>query len=165
MVTGPVQIANTQLAGFDLGQKLASIQSLTGAKTGANTVIQTLNTTLRYAPDGIQTNNLVAVVTGLGSATGGGSISPNNALSYHLLIKLSSSGIGGLATQAASLLPGIFGSTASRTAASGIPVTISGTTANPVFTPDMNKLLGGAVTQQKGTQSNSIGRALSGLFR
>jgi len=164
VITGPVQVSNTQLAGFDLGQKLASIQSFTGAKTGSNTTIQTLSTNLRYASDGIQTSNLVAVVSGLGAATGSGSISPNNALNYRLLIKLSSSGVGGLATQAMSLLPGVFGSAVSQTTANGIPVTISGTTANPTFTPDMSKLIGGAVTQQKNTQTNSIGKALSGLF-
>jgi AsmA protein len=123
-----------------------------------------LSTNLRYASDGIQTSNLVAVVSGLGAATGSGSISPNNALNYRLLIKLSSSGVGGLATQAMSLLPGVFGSAVSQTTANGIPVTISGTTANPTFTPDMSKLIGGAVTQQKNTQTNSIGKALSGLF-
>lgn len=164
VITGPVQVANTQLAGFDLGQKLASIQSFTGAKTGSNTTIQTLSTNLRYASDGIQTNNLVAVVSGLGSATGSGSISPSNALNYRLLIKLSSSGVGGIATQAMSMLPGVFGSTVSQTTSNGIPVTISGTTANPTFTPDVNKLIGGAVTQQKNTQTNNLGKALSGFF-
>lgn len=164
VITGPVQVANTQLAGFDLGQKLSSIQSFTGAKTGSNTTIQTLSTNLRYASDGIQTSNLVAVVSGLGSATGSGSISPSNALNYRLLVKLSSSGVGGLATQAMSLLPGAFGSAVSQTTANGIPVTISGTTANPTFTPDVSKLIGGAATQQKNTQTNSIGKALSGLF-
>lgn len=164
VISGPVQVSNTQLAGFDLGQKLASIQSFTGAKTGSNTTIQTLSTNLRYASDGIQTSNLVAVVSGLGSATGSGTISPSNALNYRLLIKLSSSGVGGLATQAMSLLPGAFGSTVSQTTSNGIPVTIGGTTANPTFTPDMSKLIGGAVTQQKNTQTNSLGKALSGLF-
>lgn len=164
VITGPVQIANTQLAGFDLGQKLASIQSLTGAKTGSNTTIQALRTDLNYSASGIQTNNLSAVVTGLGSATGSGSISPANALSYRLLIKLDSTGVGGIATQAISLLPGVFGSTASQTASNGIPLTIGGTTANPTFTPDMSKLIGGAVQQQKSTQTKSLGKALSGLF-
>ena len=163
-ITGPVRIANTQLAGFDLGKKLASIQSLTGAKTGSNTTIQALSTNLVYGPTGTQTNNLAAVVAGLGSAAGNGSISAGGALNYHLLLKLDSSGVGGLATQALSLLPGAFGSAVSQTTKNGIPVTIAGTTSNPTFTPDMSKLAGGAIQQQKNTPANPIGNALGGLF-
>src|SRR6185437_6192517 len=95
VVSGPVQISNTRLAGFDLGKRLSAIRALTGAKTGQDTTIQTLDTNLHYGPDGTRTDNLVAVVTGIGSASGNGSISPDNALNYHLRIKLSSSGAGG----------------------------------------------------------------------
>jgi AsmA protein len=163
-VTGPVHIADTQLAGFDLGQKLASIQTLTGAKTGSTTTIQSLSTNLRYGPDGTHTDNLAAVVTGLGSASGDGSISPAGALNYHLIVKLASGGVGGLATQAAGLIPGGFGSTISQTTKNGIPVTITGTTSNPTFTPDMSKMLGGATQQKQSPQSNPLGKGLGGLF-
>jgi AsmA protein len=165
-VSGPVHVANTQLAGFDLGQKLASVQALTGAKTGSNTTIQTLSTNLRYGPDGTHTDNLVAVVTGLGSASGAGSISPAGALNYRLLVKLDSSGVGGLATQAIGLIPGGFGSQVSQQTKNGIPVTISGTTSNPTFTPDMSKMLGGAAQQKQNQnpQSNPVGKALNGLI-
>lgn len=163
VLSGPVRIANTQLAGFDLGQKLASIQSLTGAKTGSNTTIQALSTNLHYGPDGTRTDNLAAVVAGLGSASGSGSISPGNALNYRLLVKLDSTGVGGLATQAMSLLPGVFGSTISQTTKNGIPLTITGTTSNPIFTPDVNKMIGGAF-QQKNQKSSPLGNALGGLF-
>jgi hypothetical protein len=164
VVSGPVRIANTQLAGFDLGQKLASIQSLTGAKTGSNTTIQALSTDLRYGPDGTRTDNLAAVVAGLGSASGSGSISPAGALNYQLLIKLnSSSGVGGLATQAMSMLPGAFGGAVAQTTKNGIPLRIAGTTSNPTFTPDVSKMVNG-VPQQKSVQSNPLGKALGGLI-
>lgn len=165
VITGPVRVTNTQLAGFDLGQKLASIQSLTGAKTGSNTTIQVLSTNLRYSTEGVQTNSLAAVVSGLGSASGSGSISPSNALNYRLLIKLDSTGVGGLATQAMGMLPGVFGSTVAQATANGIPVTISGTTANPVFTPDLGKMIGGNTQQKQNLQSSPLGKALSGLFK
>jgi AsmA protein len=164
VIAGPVRIANTQLAGFDLGKKLASIQSLTGAKTGSNTTIQALSTDLHYGPDGTRTDNLAAVVAGLGSASGGGSISPTNALNYRLLVKLNtSSGVGGLATQALGMIPGAFGSAVTQTTKNGIPLTIGGTTSNPTFTPDVSKMVVGA-PQQKGVQSNPLGKALSGLI-
>jgi AsmA protein len=163
LIAGPVRIANTQLAGFDLGQKLASIQSLTGAKTGSNTTIQALSTNLRYGTEGTRTDNLAAVVTGLGSASGGGSISPAGALNYRLLVKLDSTGVGGLATQAMSMIPGAFGSAISQTTKNGIPLTITGTTANPTFTPDVSKMASGTMQQNKGTQTD-LGKALGGLL-
>jgi AsmA protein len=164
VITGPVHIANTQLAGFDLGQKLASIQSLTGAKTGSNTTIQTLSTDLRYGPDGTQTNNLATVVTGLGSASGGGAVSSAGALNYHLIVKPDSTGVGGMATQALVLIPGQYGSAITQATKNGIPVTIAGTTSNPTFTPDMSKLATGALQQQKKPSSNPLGNVLGGLI-
>jgi hypothetical protein len=164
-ISGPIRIENAQLAGFDLGQKLAGIQMLTGAKTGSTTTIQFLSTDLRYGPDGIHTDNLNAVVTGLGSASGAGSISPGGALNYQLLVKLNTSSVGGLATQAMSLLPGALGAAMSQSAKNGIPVTIGGTTSNPTFTPDLSRMAGGALQQQKkSAQANPLGRVLGGLI-
>ena len=164
-ISGPVRIANTQLAGFDLGQKLSSIQTLTGAKTGSTTTIQALSTNLRYSPAGTQTDNLAAVVAGIGSASGSGTVAPSGALNYRLLVKLSSAGVGGLATQAMSLLPGAFGSAVAQTTKNGIPVTIAGTTANPVFTPDLARMVPGATPGNKNSIANPLSKALGGFFR
>jgi AsmA protein len=162
-ISGPVRVTNTQLAGFNLGAKLASFQSLTGAKTGANTTIQTLSTDLRRAPDGTHTDNVAAVVAGLGSASGSGFISAAGGLNYHLLVKLDSTGAGGIANQALSMLPGALGSAAGSSTRNGIPLTISGTTANPVFTPDIGKMFNGAV-QKNNPQSKPLDKVLGGLF-
>jgi AsmA protein len=164
IVSGPVRVENAQLAGFDLGSKLASLQSLTGVKTGSNTTIQVLSTNMRHGPGGTETDNLVATVTGLGTATGSGSISASNALNYHLVVKFDSSGVGGLATKAVGLLPGLLGAAVGQTAKNGIPVAIGGTTSNPTFAPEFSKLAGGALSQTKGTQANPLGKALGGLL-
>jgi AsmA protein len=165
VVSGPVRIQNAQLAGFDLGQKLASVRTLTGAKTGSDTTIQLLSTNLHYGPDGTRTDNLAAVIAGLGSLSGEGSISPDNALNYHVLIKLDASGLGGLATQAAGLLPGIFGSAISQSTKNGIPVTIGGTTSNPTFTPDLGKLMGSPSQPTTEAQpANPLSKALGNLL-
>ncbi|HEX5236740.1 MAG TPA: AsmA family protein [Silvibacterium sp.] len=164
VISGPVHISNTQLAGFDLGQKLSSIQSLTGAKTGHDTTIQTLSANLHYGPDGTRTDNLVAVVTGLGSASGSGSISPAGALNYHLNVKLNA-GVGSVATKAVGLLPGVLGSAASQSTSNGIPLSITGTTSSPIFTPDMGKMLGGVVPGAKsGAKSKPLGKSLGGIL-
>jgi AsmA protein len=162
-ISGPVQIADTQLAGFNLGARLASFQSLTGAKTGASTTIQNLSANLRRGVDGTHTDNIAAVVSGLGSASGSGFISASGGLDYHLLVKLNSTGAGGIANQALSMLPGALGSVAGSATRNGIPLTITGTTANPVFTPDVSKMLGGAA-QKNNPQSKPLGKVLGGLF-
>ena len=126
-------------------------------------MIQALSTDLRYAPEGTRTDNLAAVVAGLGSASGGGSISPTGALNYQLLVKInSSSGVGGLATQALGMIPGAFGGAVAQTTKNGIPITIAGTTSNPTFAPDVSKMVVGA-PQQKGAQVNPLGKVLGGL--
>src|SRR5207302_10828021 len=39
-ITGPVKLANTKLAGFDMGSKFSAISALSGAKTGPHPTIQ-----------------------------------------------------------------------------------------------------------------------------
>lgn len=163
VISGPVRISNTRLAGFDLGKKLAAIRMLTGAKTGQDTTIQTLDTNLHYGPDGTRTDNLVAVVTGIGSASGNGTISPTDALNYHLRIKLASTGAGGAITQAAGLLPGVFGNAVTQATKNGIPVVITGTTSNPVFAPELGGMVPGAAQKNQKTTS-PLGKALGGLL-
>jgi AsmA protein len=166
VISGPVRVANTQLAGFNLGQKLASVQALTGAWTGSDTTIQELSTDLHYGPDGTRTDNLRVVVEGLGSASGGESIRPGGALNYRLVVKLG--GGGGTAAQPLSLLAGalgtgVLGTAVGTTMKNGIAVTITGTTSNPTFTPDMGKMVSGAIPG-KSQAPASLGKTLSGLF-
>lgn len=169
VVAGPVHIANTRLAGFNLGQKLSAISSLTGAQTGSDTTIQLLSTDLQHGPSGTQTTNLTAIVTGVGTATGSGSISPSNQLNYQLTIKLANTGVGGLAQKAASMLPGAFGAGISQSMKNGVPVAIRGTTSHPVFTPNFGKMLNSNSQQQQTQQKtqpkqNPLKKALGNLF-
>jgi AsmA protein len=154
-IAGPVRIANAQLTGFDLGSKLSGIQSLIGAKTGSNTTIQQLSTDLRYSPDGIRTGNLVAVVSGLGSASGSGTISPGGALDYHLLIKLTPTGGGG--SSPLGLVSGAVGSALEATTKGGVPVAISGTTSNPTFKPELGKMVSGIGKSATAPITSSLG--------
>ncbi len=141
-IHGPLRIDNTQLAGFDLGSKLASISALTGAKTGSATVIRSLTTDLTQSPAGIRTDNLQLAVVGLGNAAGNGTISPGGGLNYRLIIKLAqgAGSVAGTATQLVGLLPGMAGGAISSAVKNGIPVDIRGTTSNPTFTPNLGGL-------------------------
>ncbi|MGC8549356.1 MAG: AsmA family protein [Acidobacteriaceae bacterium] len=169
VIAGPVNISNTRLAGFNLGQKLSAIRALSGAGTGSDTTIQTLSTDLKYGPSGTQTSNLNAVVTGLGTATGNGSISPSNQLDYQLTIKLATTGVGGLAQRAASMLPGAFGASVGQSMKNGIPVAIRGTTSHPEFIPDLGNMFNSNNQQQTNTQTqqqkqNPLKKAFGNLF-
>lgn len=160
VVAGPVKVAGVRLAGFDLGEKLSGIGALTGAKTGPSTTVEVLSSTVHYGPDGIRTDAVDAVVAGLGSATGGGTISPAGALDYRLAVKLGG-GVGSMATGAVGLVSGVLGSGGS--AKGGIPVKIGGTTTNPTFAPDMGAMEG-EVVQKPSEAGKVLGKTLGGLL-
>jgi AsmA protein len=69
-----------------------------------------------------------------------------------------------------SMVNGAAGKTASQAAANGIPVSITGTSAHPIITPDVNGLLknnaASILGTQKGPQNNGqqLVNSLSGLF-
>jgi AsmA protein len=170
IITGPVRLDNTQLAGFDLGSKLQTLSQLTGGKigsaTGSGTKIQSLSMNVRVAGGAIQTDKIALNVAGVGTATGAGTVSEAGALNYNMVLKLTglvsgpannnsastanAGGVGGLVGGLAGLIPGgggasnlgPLGGLASAALKSGIPVAIGGTTSNPTFAPN----LGGLVT-------------------
>ena len=172
VISGPVRLSNTQLAGFNLGAKLQTLSQLTGGKlgsaTGSGTNIRSLSMNIREQNGGIQTDNIALDVAGVGTATGAGSVSPAGALNYNVLLKLTgltagssasapaaasggSAGglLGGLAGMVAGGAGGAaglggLGGLAGAALKNGIPVTIGGTTSNPTFAPNLSKALAGA---------------------
>ncbi len=198
VISGPVRLDNTQLAGFDLGSKLKTVSQLTGGQlgsaTGSGTNIRSLSMNIREAGGAIETDNIALDVTGVGTATGAGSVSAAGALNYNVVLKLTglvagSSGgkapagggnaalLGGLA----GMIPGgaggaagglgSIGGLASGLLKNGIPVAIGGTTSNPTFAPNLRGLASGAGAGQglpKGKsnapQANPLGNALGGLL-
>ncbi|HKD81951.1 MAG TPA: AsmA family protein [Candidatus Angelobacter sp.] len=147
VINGPLNISGTHLSGYNLTSKLGAIAAFTGNKSGSmDTLIQTLSSSLRVAPDGIRAENIVLDVPSLGNLTGNGVIASNNALDFKMLLKLS-----GGASNLLGSLTGISASTQSR----GLPFLIEGTTSNPVFRP----ALGDAV---KGDLQNAVLQSLQG---
>jgi len=143
VITGPLNIANTRLAGFSMASGIAS--TLNGANGGRDTIIQTLSSNLRMAPDGIQADNVQLILPQFGTITGNGVISPNNALDFHMLAK-TNDGSG--------FMGGLF-----RTKGQ-IPFLVQGTTSQPVFLPDMGKSLGNMITNP----AKGVGGLFQGLF-
>jgi AsmA protein len=165
VITGPVEISNTSLTGFNLGSKLGPLAGFTGVKTGDSTQIQTLRLNLQSSPAGVRTDNVYAALPGLGQITGNGEVSAAGALNYRLLVKLNTtSGAGGVATGLLSAFGGKAGAFTQSAAANGIPVSITGTTTNPVFTPDAGAIGGGLLQNQlAGPKSNPAQNPASAL--
>jgi AsmA protein len=144
VITGPVKLANTKLAGFDMGSKLAAISALSGAKTGPDTSIQNFSSDVRYSPAGVQTQNINLILPTLGTVTGSGTVSPQNALDYKMTADLSGSVVSGVSQMA-----GLSGKGAS------IPFFIQGTAADPKFIPDVKGIVGSQLKNQLGQRLGS----------
>jgi AsmA protein len=159
VIAGPVKLANTKLAGFDMGAKMSAISALTGAKTGPDTSIQNFSSNVRYAPSGTQMENVNLVLPALGTVTGSGTVSPQNALDYTMKASLNGSVVSG-----ASKLAGLSGN------AGTIPFFIQGTASDPKFVPDVKGMVGSQLSNRLGSQvpggQNAQGaiNAIGGLF-
>jgi AsmA protein len=147
--TGSVRMTNASLAGFNLGSKLSGLSSLTGKQTGNDTTIKNLSSDVRHAPDGTRLDKIDVSIQSLGTVTGSGTISPDNALDFKLVANLA--GAGGDLTKVAG-----FGS-------GGIPVSVGGTTSNPTFGPDMKAMATGKLKGLTAGKGNPLG-SLGGLF-
>jgi AsmA protein len=145
VITGPIRLAQTKLAGFDLSSKMSTISALTGSKTGSDTSIQNLSTDARVAPEGVRTQNINLTIPALGTVTGDGTISPSGALNYKMNASLSGGTVTGLTQMA-----GLGGK------GGAIPFFIQGTTSDPKFVPDVKGMVGGQL-------QNTLGGALGGL--
>ncbi len=165
VISGPVKVNNTQLAGFDLGSKLQALSTFTGGKigssTGPGTTIRSLSMNVREEGGSIRTDNIALDVAGVGTATGAGAVSSGGALNYNMVLKLTGLTAGGGGGSPASaggnaalvgalsgFIPGgkgggAAGGIASSALKSGIPVAIGGTTSNPTFTPNVAGLAAG----------------------
>ncbi len=150
VITGPVNLSNGKLAGFNLKSKLGALSSFTGlgGGGGSDTEIQTFSADLRVDPAQTQTTNLIIVVPSIGTVTGSGTVSAAGQLNFKMSAKLA--GAMGSMTSVLSMGGG------KNSKGGGIPFTITGTTSNPIFLPDMAGMAGSMV---KGVGSAPMGAA------
>lgn len=136
VITGPVRIANTSLAGFDLGSKLGGLSAFAGrAVSKPDTEIRNFSLTARVAPEATQANDINLDVPAIGVITGAGTVSPAGALDFKMLANLSGGVVGGLSKVAAA-----------GSGKGGVPFAIEGTTASPKFIPDVGGVAAGVAT-------------------
>jgi len=131
-----VRLANTSLAGFNLGAKMGAMSAFAGkAVSKPDTTISNLSLNARVAPGGTQADHINLDVPAIGVITGAGTVSPAGALNFKMLANLSGGMAGGL-SKVASVGSG----------KNGIPFAIQGTTSDPKFIPDIGGVAGSLAT-------------------
>jgi AsmA protein len=163
VIAGPVKLANTKLAGFDMGSKFSSVAALSGAKTGPDTSIQNLSTDVHYSTSGIQTSNVDLSIPALGTMKGNGTVSPQNALDYKMTAEFNGAVVSGLTKMA-----GVSGNGAT------VPFTVTGTASDPKILPDVKGMLSNQLGNQLkknlgsqipgGQNGQGVVDAIGGLF-
>ena len=156
VITGPVNLTNAKLAGFDLKSKLGALSSFTALGKGIggpDTVIQLLHADVRQDPGGTHAANLKIVVESIGTISGDANMSASQQLDCKMMAKLSGS-LGVVAAPVALLGKG-------NNSGGGIPFTITGTASNPTFRPDLGSEVGN-LTKGLGGLGNSAGKGVAG---
>ncbi len=154
VITGPVRLSNTKLAGFDMGSKLGALSSFTGKTAGSpDTSIQNASLNARVAPEGTRADGINVTIPSLGTVTGAGSISPAGALDFKMQADLHGGMAGGLTERA-----GLGGSN------QPIPFSIEGTTSDPKFVPNVGGIAAGAAKSAVGNAITGKSGGLGGLL-
>jgi len=166
-IAGPVELDNSQLAGFDLGSKIEGISKLTG--TSGGTQIQKLSTNVNSGPQGSRFDNIDASVPAIGTASGSGTVSPSGALDFQLVAKFSNSSVvGSVANAGLNAIGSLLGNRSGNAANNGIPMTIGGTTSNPSIRANVGAMLkqntGGLLGNSSGQKNSNPVNKLKGLF-
>jgi AsmA protein len=174
-ITGPVEIDNTELVGFDLANKIQGMSGLNGTK--GSTQIQKVNAELDSSPQMTKLSNIFGSVPAIGTATGSGTVSPSNTLDFQLVARFNNaSAVGSLANQGLNALGGLLGNQSNNAAEKGVPLIITGTTSNPSIRADLNAIVkqqaGGLLGQSNGPnqpngqqqQLNDTVKKFKGLF-
>ncbi len=151
IISGPIALANTRLAGFDLGSQIQGLQLL--RSMSAATEIRALRAQLQTNLATTQLTGLFADLPAIGTMTGNGSLTSAGGLHFHLLAKLAVA-----ANQAATRLGGFAGSLLHTVASEGVPLLVTGNASHPQIRADVNALAPG------GKKSNPLG-ALKKLLK
>ena len=153
VISGPVRMSNTKLAGFDMGAKLGALSAFSGkAPSSADTTIQNASLNARIAPEMTRADAINVTIPSLGVVTGAGTISPNGALDFQMVADLQTG-----RSEARSERTGRGGGKG------GVPFKIQGTTSNPSFVPEVGGIAAsaakGAIQQSVSGKTGGVGAA------
>lgn len=146
VISGPVKLENSRLNGFSLGGKLAGVMTLAGLNAPANTEIKSASTLLRVDPDGVNLDEILAIITDIGQVTGAGTLDAKQNLDFALRIApdaaLSSSGEGSGIGSIALALQGALG----KSNRDGIGLKVTGTADDPKFKLETRAVAGAVLS-------------------
>lgn len=147
--TGSLSAYKTTLAGFNLGAQMSAVEKLAGMKGGPNTEIDAVSANVKASQAGGEDlSNIVLQVPSIGDLNGAGTVSPANALDFHLNARVHAGGPLALAGK------------------TSIPVIVKGTSSNPVFEPDLKAVATQEIKGITGEATKAAGGlgSLGGLF-
>ena len=144
---GHISFDKARLVGFNLGQKMSTIQTLAGIKSTPDMEIETLSSKVHMDPGGISTEDMKLVVPSIGQLTGGGKISAARELDYRMFAAVHTGGVIALVND------------------KPIPFLVSGTCSNPVFKPDMKAVAKQELNAVKDTVKGQAEKTATGLLK
>ena len=123
VTTGSINVDDARLNNFDLGSKMKTIQQLAGIQAEPRTTIQTLSANVAASPEGTSVRDIHVVAPAVGELTGSGTISPEHALNFQMraTVKASSNILAAIGQKGDVI----------------IPFSITGTSSDPSFKPDV----------------------------
>ncbi len=163
VTTGPVNLSNAKMTGFDLGSKMKVLATFAGMPSTSDTLIQTMASDLRLDPARNSSRQFQPGCAEHRQPDRQRHDQSKQELNFKMSAKLvslenSQGGLGNLVRLAGGQNGG------------GIPFRIQGTTSNPVFVPDVAGIAGGLAGQAASGQkpalpsTKDLGGVLDGLF-
>jgi AsmA protein len=123
LTTGSIAVDDARLNNFDLGSKMKTIQQLAGIQGEPRTTIQSLSANVATSPEGTIVRDIKVVAPAVGDLSGAGTISPKHELNFQMRATV----------RASSHILTAIGQKGDVT----IPFTITGTSSDPSFRPDV----------------------------
>ena len=150
MSDGTLALQKTRLAGFDLGSRMNTIAKLTGIKISPDTDFDNISASVHSAPDGMKVDNISVIAPAIGELSGGGSITPANALDFKMRAKLHTGAMLDIVNPSGN---------------TSIPFFIQGTSSQPKFVPDVKGLVSGIAAQKLAPFTKTdIGKEATGIM-
>jgi AsmA protein len=154
VVSGPVQVADTTLVGYNLGAQIGSVASFAGkAISNPDTFLHSMSCDTTATLAGSTSTNIQADIPSVATSTGSGMTSPDGTLHFEILSYPTSGMAGGLIKMSS------VGS-----GKGAIPITIEGTVAHPIYVTDTKAAARSIVGQTAKGVVSGTGHAIGNLF-
>ena len=154
VVSGPVQVADTTLVGYNLGAQIGSVASFAGkAISNPDTFLHSMSCDTTATLAGSTSTNIQADIPSVATSTGSGTTNLDGTLHFDILSYPTSGMAGGLIKMSS------VGS-----GKGAIPIAIEGTVAHPIYVTDTKAAARSIVGQTARGVVSETGHAIGDLF-